>query len=958
MNMKRSIFFLLLLVSCTLHIMSQETMRITGRILDAKTRNDLPGSTVQLMTADSTVINSVVAEKHSFIDGREITTSTFHFEIPRKEAKYILCVSYLGYKTTYVDYNIGKLHKREFERTIPAIILRHDPKVLNEVNVVASKVKFYHKGDTVVYNADAFILSEGSMLDALIRQLPGVELKSDGRIYHNGKYVESLLLNGKEFFKGDNSKMLDLLPSYTVKQIKVYDKYGKTSEFLGEKLEQDKQYVMDVNLKKEYAIGLMANIEAGAGTEDKYLARLFAMRYTDHSRLTLYGNKNNLNDKRKPGQNDEWRPETMPRGESKEMQAGVDYNLTSRSRIYELNGNAQVTVGDNLLKSNVSRINFFQNGDTYDYERSMTKNKDISVSTLHKIDIMQKKVYLHFEPRFSYSDIDMHSNFSSLSSSSMAKGNLLDSILSGNEKEVQEGLINTYRKGGITDGMKLSAGLNAFANMKLNRSGDYIFVEGNISFDKRKEKRFNRYAIAYTDNQENDNNGYQFYKDYPNRKFNASLTAVYGYKLSKSTKLSLSYGFDHKASKHNSSLYRLDELEDFAKSEIGVLPSVAEYERTIDHSNSYLSDYTEDAHVIAPRIDYSKSNLWFGARLIIKPTKQRLCYERGAIDTTIVRKTVAVMTPAWILCLWNKEDNAHLQLQMSIDTKLPNLVNMVNMRDDSDPMNIRMGNSSLKNEMTYKWGLTASKTNSQKQQGLSLRLGYSITNNALAMGYFYNTSTGVRTYRADNVNGNWNGNASLNFNTALDKRRKWTFATKTSFAYTSSVDLIGKEQTNTLDMQKSKVYTLSLGETMKLDYKIGAASTIGAKADFTWRNVNSSQDNFCKIDAFDYSYGLVSTIKLPWHMQFASDLTIYGRHGYEGSSMNTNDFVWNARLSYTMLKGKLTWMLDAFDILNQLNNVTRFINAQGRTETVTNVLPRYALLHVAYRFEIKPKNKR
>lgn len=62
----------------------------------------------------------------------------------------------------------------------------------------ASKVKFYNRGDTLVYNADAFNLAEGSMLDALIQQLPDVELKDNGNIYVNGKYVEELLLNGKQ----------------------------------------------------------------------------------------------------------------------------------------------------------------------------------------------------------------------------------------------------------------------------------------------------------------------------------------------------------------------------------------------------------------------------------------------------------------------------------------------------------------------------------------------------------------------------------------------------------------------------------------------------------------------------------------------------------------------------------------------------------------------------------------
>lgn len=166
---------------------------------------------------------------------------------------------------------------------------------LGEVAVKATKVKFYMNGDTLVYNADAFQLEEGSMLDALIRQLPGAELKDDGRILVNGKQVESLLLNGEDFFKKDRTIMLENLPTYMVKNVKVYEKDGKTSQLLGKSI-GDQQLVMDVRLKKQYEIGWMGNVEAAGGTHDRYLAKLFALRFTAHSRISAFANVNNLND--------------------------------------------------------------------------------------------------------------------------------------------------------------------------------------------------------------------------------------------------------------------------------------------------------------------------------------------------------------------------------------------------------------------------------------------------------------------------------------------------------------------------------------------------------------------------------------------------------------------------------------------------------------------------------------
>jgi hypothetical protein len=84
---------------------------------------------------------------------------------------------------------------------------------------------------------------------------------------------------------------------------------------------------------------------------------------------------------------------------------------------------------------------------------------------------------------------------------------------------------------------------------------------------------------------------------------------------------------------------------------------------------------------------------------------------------------------------------------------------------------------------------------------------------------------------------------------------------------------------------------------------------------------------------------------------------MFSRRGYHDSALNADDLVWNARLSYTAMKGNLIFMLDGFDILGQLSNVTYTLNGQGRTEIRRNVLPQYALFHVQYRLNKQPKKK-
>ncbi len=200
----------------------------------------------------------------------------------------------------YYPLEQEKIKGRVESLTMPIMMIRA-AKVLSEVTVTASKVKFYNKGDTIVYNADAFVLAEGTMLDGLLRQMPGVELKDDGRIFVNGEYVEELLLNGKDFFKGNNKVMLENIGAYTVKNVEVYRKQKDIDRVLGKGF-GEKSLAMDVKLKKEYNQGMMLNAEAGYGSDDRYLGRLFGLWFSDHARVSAVGNINNLNDDRKPGE--------------------------------------------------------------------------------------------------------------------------------------------------------------------------------------------------------------------------------------------------------------------------------------------------------------------------------------------------------------------------------------------------------------------------------------------------------------------------------------------------------------------------------------------------------------------------------------------------------------------------------------------------------------------------------
>ena len=235
----------------------EKKVYLWGFLSDSFTRSHIPDVKVVVLRPDSSLVDSAHVEQGGY---RGFNDTEYYLEVPAKPAKYIIKCTHPDYETTYKNFEIKYVARnRDFE--VPSIRMKRiqrsnydkDGGNLQEVVVKATKVKMVYKGDTIVFNADAFNIPEGSMLDGLIKQLPGVELKEDGEIFVNGKKIENLTLNGADFFKGKNKMMLENLPYYTVKNVQVFNKRTPKSEFLGRDVEE-KEFTMDVQLKKESVV--------------------------------------------------------------------------------------------------------------------------------------------------------------------------------------------------------------------------------------------------------------------------------------------------------------------------------------------------------------------------------------------------------------------------------------------------------------------------------------------------------------------------------------------------------------------------------------------------------------------------------------------------------------------------------------------------------------------------------
>lgn len=163
--------------------------------------------------------------------------------------------------------------------------------------------------------------------------------------------------------------------------------------------------------------------------------------------------------------------------------------------------------------------------------------------------------------------------------------------------------------------------------------------------------------------------------------------------------------------------------------------------------------------------------------------------------------------------------------------------------------------------------------------------------------------------------------------------------------YTRSIDIIVTENTphpNRVN-QYSVDENLSFGVTQ-------FGQRIALTGNINYSHFTGDAEDFSSFNTVEFNYGLQGVFKLPYGIGINTDFTVYSRRGYQDNNLNTDNYVWNARISYSMLKGSLLFTLDGYDILHNLSNVFYSVNAQGRTETYRNVLPQYFMLGLQWKF--------
>ncbi len=931
---------------------------VRGNVLDDIMR--MPITTAKVYVIDL-VDSSVVASSTSsgaWQSGEHIEYTGAYYlnNLPRKH--YILKVWNDGYEPQTLDLDLTKLGKRQFQLNLDPIYLKRERSHnLNEVSVTATKVKFYNRGDTIVYNADAFQLAEGSMLDALIEQLPGVTLDENGVIKVNGRAVESLILNGKDFFNGNKELMLKNIGSYMVKNVEVYDKAGFRSEIAGTDI-GDGRYVMDVKLKREYMMGINMNTEAGYGSDNRYLGRIFAMGFTPTAQISAYFNANNLNESQKPQMYSSWTPEQMPTGVTRTLAGGVDYNVTPNDR-WTFRGSASATHTHETDGTDVVQENYLSGGNTYTYRFNRLDNRRLALETDHAVEYKRPGSYgMQLKPYFRYAQYDNHANDVSAELNAAFNDMTMEfirNIYAGNSAAALANLINRRIETDRVKGHSLHTGGTLMQTFNIPRTGDLLSIEVYGGYDNRHDERFNHFDINFGADPVPADVANRYYKNFPQFHSNVGAQAKYSLVINRGLSFDFGYAFEHLYGRETSSLFNIEEEAAGAGFTEGKLPSAIEHLSGFDRENSYISRLTTDRHKLYAGIrvwkNYNESErFWMQYRFPIDIDRQRLHYTRGDIDANFTRTSAVLNFGNMFIQTGN--DKKGFWLNWDLKSLKPDMVSMVDFTDVTNPLFIRKGNPNLKNALKFAADMSYQFSFGHKSRNqLRFCADFDLTDNALSYGYTYDSATGIRTGSYHNVKGNLGGNGEIIYTFDANGFRIYN---RLQGGRRTNVDLVGYDSPV---LTRSKVYDLNFSDQMYFTYTFGT-NKVSASFSGTNNRYSSNLADFTNQNTWTFRTGVSLLYNLPANFQISTDFTVFNRRGYTDAALNTDNFIWNARLTYKALKGQLLLMLDGYDMLHDLSNVSYTMNAQARTETIRTVLPRYFMFHLQWRFNHIPQKKK
>ena len=703
----------------------------------------------------------------------------------------------------------------------------------------------------------------------------------------------------------------------------------------------------------------MSNIDLGIGNKDRYSARGMGGYFNSNNRFMLFGNANNTSD-RGFGGGGPRRGFGGGNGLNASKMLAANYNYEEKNK-FKFNTSLRWNHSDGDVWSRRSSENFlgssssFSNSLNQSFSRSDSWNGNIRLEWMP--DTMTN---ILFRPSISWTTNDSRSTGLS-ASFNQDPYQYSDDPLSdeGIEKmDEVDAVVNRQKSVSLSNSKNNNIRGMLQLNRKLNNKGRNVTLRMDAKYTDKDSKSISlQNAHLYlVQNEAGLDSTYQTnrYNLTPSKDYSYSAQATYSEPLWKATFLQFSYKFTYSYSKSDRSTY------DFSKYSFdGINPEYGAWGNYLGRLDGELGDYRDDklsryseyrnyTHDIQVMMRFirQKYNLNFG--VMIQPQRSKFIqdYQGKYVDTV---RTVTNVSPT-LDFRYRFSKMSNLRVNYRGTTSQPSISQLLNIVDDSDPLNVSMGNPGLKPSFTQNFRLFYNNFVQNHNKGVMTYINFSTTSNSISNKVTYDETTGGRITRPENINGNWNVMGAFMFNCSIDSAGVWNINTDTNLGYNHYVSYLSLDKSQ--DSQKNTTQNTTWNERLSLSYRNDWLE-LSLDGTLAYNHAKNKLQPNSNLDTWQFSYGPSMTLTAPWGTSLNTSLSCSSRRGYSDASMNTDEFVWNAQLSQGFLKGKpLTVMLQFYDLLHQQSTFSRAISSISRTDTEYNAINSYAMLHVVYRMNL------
>ena len=947
-----------------------QNRQISGQVVDRDTKEAIPQVTIQLLSAADS----------AFVAGT-LTGDDGAFRLSASEnGRYILRFTSVGYQREHRNLTI----KDTANVDLGTVVMGADAIMLKNTTVTAQAVRVTVVEDTTIYNAAAYRTPEGSVVEELVKKLPGAEVSDDGTVTINGKRVKKVKVDGKEFMTGDTKTAMKNLPTSIVDKVKTYDERSDLARITG--IEDDEETtVLDFGLKEGMHRGTFGNVDLGLGTKKRYSGRAMGSYMNRKSRIIGLGSANNVGDRGFPGGGGGGRFGGGQNGLNASKTAGLNFNHESgqrkgqRGSALQTDASLQWNHNDGDRFSTTSTQNFVATSGAFSNSQSQNFSRSNNIQGQMRLEWTPDTLWnVNMRANVNYSDNDGHttSQNASYNMNPYDQEGITDPLAQQEELErIDKMMVNARKNNSVSYSDNLTANISMMVNRRLNPYGRNVTLRGDAGYGNNESKSLSENAVELYQVKnylETGDSTYvtRRYNLTPTKNWNYSLQATYSEPLTRRMFLQFNYQFRYRYNKSDRSTYDFSSNNPLmAGTMLGPNQpgSIFEgwnelyggwdsYFKQLGHPVDYyesdslsrFSEYKNYIHDLRVTLRIIQPKYQLSAGVLIQPQRTHFVQRYYGHDADTVRNVLNIAPTMNFRYRWNRQKQLRVEYRGS--SSQPSMGDLLDITDDSNPLDVTKGNPGLKPSFTHRFNLRFNNFIQSHTRFINANASWSTTRNSISNKVTYNALTGGRITQPENINGNWNASAGITYNQSVDSAGVWNISTATNYSYNHYVAYVtlGRNASS----ERNTTYTSSISERLQLSMRKDwfEVTLDGSCSYHHTRNLLQETGN---LDTWQFSYGGSLNLYAPWGMSLSTDMHNQSRRGYSDATLNTNELIWNAQLSQSFLKGKpLTVMLQFYDILHEMSNFSRTINAMRRSDTSYNSINSYAMLHVVYRLNV------